>query len=223
MKKGTIIAIVIGLIVLGVVWCNCSRFYPTRLFMKHDCIVPLNKYPELNILQENKNIIVEDLKKILEEKWINYESIHTDPLDYFRKVEEKDVFKKFEQLESFLNNDPKKPSWKAYVLIFNHKKTKYSKGLINTMKILDKIPGIKHAGFSCFEPGAISNYHRDDNMDTYRYHLPLIIPKGDCKLKIYDQLYNFDKPMIFDDSCKHQVWNKTKFNRIIMIIDVYRK
>ena len=99
-------------------------------------------------------------------------------------------------METNLNDNTKKPSWKTQVLIFNHKITKYSKGLENTINILKKIPGIKHAGFSCFEPGAISNYHTDNNFDTFRYHLPLIIPKGNCKLRIYDNLYNFDKPTI---------------------------
>jgi ornithine lipid ester-linked acyl 2-hydroxylase len=187
------------------------------------CIISLNKYPELKILEENKNLIIQDLNKIINKKWINYESIHNDNFDYFSQVKEKDVFKKFEKLETSLNDDLKTPSWKTQVLIFNGKLTKYSKELDNTINLLKKISGIKHAGFSCFEPGAISNYHTDNNFDTYRYHLPLIIPEGNCKLKIYNKLYKFNKPMIFDDSCKHQVWNKTNFNRIIMIIDIYRK
>lgn len=188
-----------------------------------NCIISLEKYPELKILDENKNLILDDLKKILDRKWIDYESIHQDKLDYFSQVKEKDVFKKFKKLETNLNDNKEKPSWKTLVLIFNEKTTKYSKGLENTLNILKKIPGIKHAGFSCFEPGAISNYHTDNNFDTFRYHLPLIIPEGNCKLKIHNKLYKFNKPMIFDDSCKHQVWNKTNFNRIIMIIDIYRK
>ena len=187
------------------------------------CLISLDKYPELKILEENKEIIINDLNKTLKKNWINYESIHTDDLDYFSQVREKDVFKRFEKLETKLNDNSKKPSWKTQVLIFNHKRTKYSKGLENTINILKKIPGIKHAGFSCFEPGAISNYHIDNNLDTYRYHLPLIIPNGDCKLKICNKEYKFDKPLIFDDSCKHQVWNKTNFNRIIMIVDIYRR
>ena len=189
----------------------------------NNCIISLEKYPELKILDENKNLILDDLKKILDRKWIDYESIHQDKLDYFSQVKEKDVFKKFKKLETNLNDNKEKPSWKTLVLIFNEKTTKYSKGLENTLNILKKIPGIKHAGFSCFEPGAISNYHTDNNFDTYRYHLPLIIPKGNCKLKICNKLFKFSQPMIFDDSCKHQVWNKTDYNRVIMIIDIYRK
>ena len=187
------------------------------------CIIPVDNYPELKILEDNKFIIINDLKKILNKKWIDYKIIHSEDLDYFSQLEEKEVFKRFEKLETSLNDNVKKPSWKTQVLIFNGKLTKYSKELENTINLLKKIPGIKHAGFSCFEPGAISNYHTDNNFDTFRYHLPLIIPEGNCKLKIYNKLYKFNKPMIFDDSCKHQVWNKTNFNRIIMIIDIYRK
>jgi hypothetical protein len=187
------------------------------------CIISLNKYPELKILEENKAIIIDDLKKILNKKWIDYQIIHTEDLDYFSQVEEKEVFKRFEKLGSYLNNDLENPSWKTQVLIFNGKITKYSKGLEKTINLLKKIPGIKHAGFSCFEPGAISNYHTDNNFDTYRFHLPLLIPRGNCKLKIFNKLHKFNKPLIFDDSCKHQVWNKTSFNRIIMIVDIYRK
>jgi len=188
-----------------------------------NCIISLDKYPELKLLENNKKLILNDLKSVINKKWIDYNSIHKDELDYFSQVDEVSVFKKFKSLEKNLNDNIKNPSWKTMVLIFNEKLTKYSKNLTNTVNLLKKIPGIKHAGFSCFEPGAVSNYHTDNNLDTYRYHLPLIIPKGDCKFKIYDKNFHFEKPLIFNDSCKHQVWNRTLKNRIIMIIDIYRK
>ena len=190
---------------------------------KNECLISLDKYKELKILENNKEIIINELKNILNKKWISYDSIHKDKYDYFSQVKEEDVFKKFKSLETNLNSNKLNPGWKTYVLIFNGKNTLYSQEFKNTMSILKKIPGIKHAGFSCFEPGAISDYHTDNNFDTYRYHLPIIIPKGDCKFKIKDKTFNFNKPMIFDDSCKHQVWNKTNYNRIILIIDIFRK
>lgn len=188
-----------------------------------ECLISLDKYKELKILENNKEIIINELKNILNKKWISYDSIHKDKYDYFSQVKEENVFKKFKSLETNLNYDKLNPGWKTYVLIFNGKITSYSKGFENTMSILKKIPGVKHAGFSCFEPGAISDYHTDNNFDTYRYHLPLIIPKGDCKFKLLNKYYTFNNPIIFDDSCKHQVWNNTKDNRIILIIDIYRK
>ena len=59
-------------------------------------------------------------------------------------------------------------------------------------------------------------------MRILRFHLPLIIPKGDCAIQVQDDIrkwYDCKSIMILDDTKWHNAWNYTKYPRYILIID----
>jgi len=186
------------------------------------CIIDSTPYPELKILEQHKSTILGDLNTAINRSWFQYDSIHIE--NFYGLMYESERLQTFEQLDSMqrpLNDGD--PGWRSYILLFDGKWSKYSRGLSGTVDLIKKIPGVKHAGFSCFEPGAVSKLHVDANLDTYRYHFPLVIPDGDCRFEIGNAMYDFHQPRLFDDACRHRVWNKTNKNRFLLILDLYRK
>ena len=88
--------------------------------------------------------------------------------------------------------------------------------------MLLNIPYVINAGFSCLEAGKSTDYHTDNNDEFYRVQFPLIIPNGNCKFKINNEIIDWSKPFIFDDNCLHQAWNITDKNRFVLILDILR-
>ena len=188
------------------------------------CIIPLNKYPELLILHKNKDIILDELKNLLHKKvWSKYKKLHDQKILY---DDVKTIQQKIKATESYINFDKnnKNPLWLAYVLMIAGKP--FPNADINcpsTIKILNQIPNITDAGFSCLEAGAHIPPHSDEGSNVYRYHFPLIIPEHGCNIEIDNIMHDFNNPFIFDDTCIHQVWNKSNDIRIVLIIDVLKK
>ena len=56
-----------------------------------------------------------------------------------------------------------------------------------------------------------------------RIHLPLIVPKGDCGIRVgpITRPWVTDKAMVLDDSYDHQVWNKTEQERVLLLVDIW--
>lgn len=94
-----------------------------------------------------------------------------------------------------------------------------------TAKVLSQIPGLINAGFSCLE----ANYHLPPHVGHdprfYRSHLGLVIPPGDCALRVGTETRTWQagKAWIFDDTCRHEAWNRTPHPRFILIVDVDRQ
>ena len=103
----------------------------------------------------------------------------------------------------------------------------------------DKVPTVKRlvkkysdkfstVYYSILEPGKILPIHKGPYKGVIRCHIPLIIPKGDLGLKVYDAIedrtvvYKWEKPFIFDDTEFHSAWNKTKSKRVILLMDLIR-
>jgi beta-hydroxylase len=91
-------------------------------------------------------------------------------------------------------------------------------------QLLDKIPGIVSAFFSWLKPNTVISEH--EGYENYaekilRYHLGIIVPKGDIALKCNKIVKSWQngKSFIFDDSLPHGAWNKSKFDRYVLIVD----
>lgn len=94
-----------------------------------------------------------------------------------------------------------------------------------TTAIVQQIPGVNTAGFSKLTPGCIVKPHKGFTDDVLRCHLGLVIPEGDCGLKVEETVYRWEegKAFIFDDRALHEAWNKTSLPRYILIIDLLKK
>ncbi|AYV79889.1 MAG: hypothetical protein Gaeavirus1_26 [Gaeavirus sp.] len=186
-------------------------------------IIPLSKYPEMNLLKNNYDIILRELNHILTTGlWSNYDDLHKK--DIFRNNNIEYVSKQLNEDVSKVDNKTNEPKWKIFGLIFN-KHIKNDNQCPKTIELLKSIPCIINAGFSCLEAGKATDVHTDDNKNYYRYQLPIIIPKGNTGFKVSDITidYKTNEPFIFDDSYPHQAWNYTNEIRVVLICDIMHK
>ena len=81
---------------------------------------------------------------------------------------------------------------------------------------------IETAGFSILSPGTIINPHVGYSTDVLRCHLGLIIPDGDCCLKVGGIVKKWEegRSFIFDDTIEHEAWNRTNEERIVLLMDL---
>ncbi len=191
--------------------------------LKNNAIISLNKYQELKILEPNKNIVINELKNIiLSKEWLPYDFFHKEKIiaKSYDKITMENIISKYNKSYIDSNN---KPSWLVFILIYNsYVLNDALKYFPNTIKLLSKIKGITAAGISCLEGGGYIPPHNDEGIERYKFHLPLIIPDN-CGIKINGSIYDFDKPLIFDDTYQHSVWNYSNKPRFVLIIDILRK
>ena len=91
-----------------------------------------------------------------------------------------------------------------------------------TVKLLEKIPGLTTAGFSCLEPGTVIKPHEGFSKMVLRCHLGLSVPQPEtCALKVagVEGRWQEGKCLIFDDTLTHEAWNKGDKPRIVLLID----
>jgi ornithine lipid ester-linked acyl 2-hydroxylase len=91
-----------------------------------------------------------------------------------------------------------------------------------TLELIKRyVPNHGTAAFSKLEANTIIRPHIGDQSDHLRYHLGIDCPDGNCALKCENKVYKWEngKSFIFDDRKRHEAWNKTKKDRVILIID----
>ena len=95
-----------------------------------------------------------------------------------------------------------------------------------TWRILQKIPGLKTAMFSIFEPGKHLRAHRGFYNGVLRFHLGLIVPepRDRIAIRVGDRVCHWEegRALIFDDAYEHEAWNRTDKMRVILFVDFVR-
>ena len=95
-----------------------------------------------------------------------------------------------------------------------------------TMKLLNKIPGIISASISIMEANVAIKPHRGDTNAIIRCHLPLKVPATlpECGFKVkYDERsWEYGKLLLFNDSARHEAWNFSNQRRYVLLFDVIR-
>lgn len=118
--------------------------------------------------------------------------------------------------------------WKVCPLMINGAPVIKNLDRVPALKgILSCVKGIVTASFSCLKPGTWIVPHRgyENYADKIlRFHLGLIIPKGDAGLRVskIQTKWTEGKALIFDDSQTHEAWNYTEEDRYVLIIDFLR-
>lgn len=79
-----------------------------------------------------------------------------------------------------------------------------------------------NVGFSVLLPGARILPHKGYTDSVYRMHFGLIVPEGDCCLKVGSEIRGWreEESFLFDDTQEHEAWNRTRFPRAIVLLDV---
>ena len=93
-----------------------------------------------------------------------------------------------------------------------------------TTSILQQIPNLRTAGFSMLGAGCHITPHKGYTDDVLRCHLGLIIPEGDCALRVEQTSYKWKegKAFIFNDRLLHEAWNRTDYPRYVLLLDLYK-
>jgi aspartyl/asparaginyl beta-hydroxylase (cupin superfamily) len=139
-----------------------------------------------------------------------------------------------ELVQEFLNNTNNLTIWyeedinltQNWKTIVNKWQGQYVKTNLN---ILDKFckqfeSSILNCGFSVLEPQCEIAPHEGYTSEVIRFHYPLIVPIGDCGIKIGEKIFNWTEgtALIFDDTTTHSAWNRTNEIRVIILTDIKR-
>jgi beta-hydroxylase len=95
-----------------------------------------------------------------------------------------------------------------------------------TTKIIEQIPTLKTAFFSILLPGKHIPEHRGPYKGVLRCHLPLKVPQAreQCGIRVDREVRHWQegKALVFDDSYRHEAWNKTDEVRVVLFLDIVR-
>jgi aspartyl/asparaginyl beta-hydroxylase (cupin superfamily) len=95
-----------------------------------------------------------------------------------------------------------------------------------TVRVLQKIPGMKSAMFSILAAHKHIPEHRGMYKGVLRYHLGLIVPgpDGSCRIRVGPDIraWKEGKSTIFDDSHPHEVWSDCDSSRVVLFVDFLR-
>jgi aspartyl/asparaginyl beta-hydroxylase (cupin superfamily) len=95
-----------------------------------------------------------------------------------------------------------------------------------TWEAIRRIPGLKSAMFSIFEPGKHLPPHRGPYNGVLRLHLGLVVPpeREQLGIRVDGTLCRWDegKVMIFDDAYEHEAWNHSPDTRVVLFVDFVR-
>ena len=123
-----------------------------------------------------------------------------------------------------LANDGK---WQSFFLWgYGYRIPENCKRCPRTAELVEQIPGLKSALFSIHAPGVHIPRHKGVTKGMITCHLALKVPKEreKCRIFVHDQDYLWEegKTFVFDDTFKHEVWNDSDEDRVILLVQFAR-
>ena len=116
--------------------------------------------------------------------------------------------------------------WTVFMLYILGYMPKMNRALCpDTCRVLDRIPNLVQAFFSILEPEKSVPRHEGPYLGYLRYHLGLRVPhENPPKLIVHSHEYVWKEgeAVMFDDSWDHEVINRSKEPRAVLIVDVLR-
>ncbi|HXB39267.1 MAG TPA: aspartyl/asparaginyl beta-hydroxylase domain-containing protein [Bacteroidia bacterium] len=158
-------------------------------------------------------------KKLLEE---NYAVISTELMRLINKKEPNII----PYLNQTLASTP--TSWTIFPLrMWNRPYEENCNKVPFTMQMLSKINGVTSCSFSILKPQTKIKPHFGDSNVMYRCHLTLkspgMLPEIGLRVNGKEISWENGKLFAFCDAHKHEVWNNTKEERWVLIIDILRE
>ena len=142
-----------------------------------------------------------------------------------RLLVRKDELPGFHEIAKEVSNISTDRNWKTFMITgYGHTSAAAISACPETWRILQKIPGLKAAMFSIFEPGKHLRPHRGPYNGVLRFHLGLIVPKaepGKIGIRVANQVCHWEegKALIFDDAFEHEAWNHSDQVRVVLFVD----
>jgi len=115
--------------------------------------------------------------------------------------------------------------WKSFFLYVGGQEVPdHARVCPQTMRGLQKIPGLINAFFSILGPGTHIPAHRGPYAGILRYHLGIMIPEGDVGIRVDQEVCRWreGQSLFFDDSFEHEAWNRSDTARVILFVDLVR-
>ncbi len=139
----------------------------------------------------------------------------------------KDDLPSFQDIAPDVASISKDRGWKTFLLVGYGIKSERNIALCpETWRIVQKIPGLKTAMFSIFEPGKHLPPHRGFYNGVLRFHLGLLVPepRDQIAIRVGDRICHWEegRALIFDDAYDHEAWNRTDKTRVILFVDFMR-
>ncbi|GAB5529708.1 MAG: hypothetical protein Roseis3KO_14850 [Roseivirga sp.] len=169
-----------------------------------------------------------DMEKHLQEHCIRKEQWKTIRAELMHLLSEEKSIPKFHEVDKIQRfvSDRDNASWRVFMFkAYDNWQEANCKKAPETTRLLKQIPGITTAMFSILGPQKHIPPHRGFYKGVYRYHLGLVIPqKGECYIINGGQRYDWAEgdDILFDDTFKHAVWNKTEETRVVLFCDIFR-
>jgi len=212
---------ILGLLVLGFIILNVILYFvePSliaitfsfilRIFKRNPPFVEIDKhFPQHSLLKDNWKLIQEELVEVLKNE---------NQIPKFHEID---------KIQRFIS-DKDNSAWRVFMFkAYDNWQEENCNRAPKTTALLKQIPGITTAMFSIIGPNKHIPYHNGFYKGVWRYHLPLITPtEGECYIinggKRHD--WKEGEDVLFDDTFKHAVWNKTEETRVVLFCDVYRQ
>lgn len=145
-----------------------------------------------------------------------------DELD--RVLVRKDDLPAFHEIASDVQSISSDADWKTYFLTsYGIRAEEAIRQCPETWRLLKKIPGLKSAMFSIFEPGKHLRPHRGPYNGVLRFHLGLIVPDEPDRIGIRiageARAWREGEALIFDDAYEHEAWNHSDKVRVVLFCD----
>ena len=130
----------------------------------------------------------------------------------------------FQHISSDVKTITNDTGWKTFILTgYGLKSGRNIAQCPQTWRIVRKIPGLKTAMFSIFEPGKHLPPHRGPYNGVLRLHLGLRVPEPRDRLAIRVEStvchWQEGQALVFDDAYEHEAWNHTDETRVILFVD----
>ena len=155
----------------------------------------------------------------------NWQAIRKELDSELAEVESIPKFHEVDKLQAVIS-DQDKVAWRTFIIKgfgkfvdANCAKAPVTAGLIR------QLPQVSTAMFSIIDAGKHIPPHYGFFKSVLRYHLALVIPSGEVYIEVGGQKYAWKEgeDVLFDDTYRHEVWNKTSGRRVVLFLDIMRE
>ncbi len=117
--------------------------------------------------------------------------------------------------------------WKSFFLYgYGYRVDENCRRCPVTTELVERIPGLNSAFFSILAPGTHIPRHRGVTKAILTAHLGLIVPENgrSCRMQVADEFVHWQegRTLVFDDTYPHEVWNDTKEQRVVLLVQFRR-
>jgi ornithine lipid ester-linked acyl 2-hydroxylase len=139
----------------------------------------------------------------------------------------KDDLASFQDISADVATITRDAGWKTFLFTGYGVSSRRNTALCpETWRIVQRVPGLKTAMFSIFEPGKHLPAHRGPYNGVLRLHLGLMVsePRENAAIRVGAQILHWQegRVLIFDDAYEHEAWNRTGALRVVLFVDFVR-